>query len=467
LENRVVIIKTFLENNELLRRQKNMLSRKEKISYGFGDLGNGFMFDMGQMYLLKFLTDVAGIPAAVGGSVFLVTKLFDAVVDPIVGGLIETRKFNPKSGKYRPVMMIASIILAILSVFVFSAPNFSIQGKVIYVYVSYMLWGVFYSLTNIPYGTLASTMTKDPQERTSLAAYRQLGSTMALLLSGLLVVPMISKFSDPAVGYPIAIGVMALLGVGAFYVTFRNCKEKVTVPENAIQEKVTVKSIGNIIFTNRPLLVLILMTIFSISAYNLRSAMLIYFCQYNLGNTILLPYVSFISIGTSLLGVYAMPIIAKRVGKKNTVIIGFLISIIADVINFIIPAHLVTFIILQSIGYFGLSIPNGMTWALVSDAIDYGEWKTGKKIGAITYSVFNFSRKIAQSVAGFAAGFGLSLIGYVPKATQTTSALLGIKGLLLLYPAFALGVAAIIILLMYNLSDKRFMEIAQELQVRR
>ncbi|HEY8891917.1 MAG TPA: MFS transporter [Clostridium sp.] len=180
----------------------------------------------------------------------------------------------------------------------------------------------------------------------------------------------------------------------------------------------------------------------------------------------LLPYVSFASIGCSLLGVVAMPILSKKFGKKNTVIIGFAISIIADVINFIIPLHLVTFIILQSIGYFGLSIPNGMTWALVSDAIDYGEWKTGEKRGAITYSVFNFSRKIAQSVAGFASGIGLALIGYVPKVAQTAGSLIGIKGLLLLYPAIALAVAIVIITTLYNLSDKKYLEIASELRKR-
>lgn len=163
---------------------------------------------------------------------------------------------------------------------------------------------------------------------------------------------------------------------------------------------------------------------------------------------------------------YLLKFFTERFGKKNTVIIGFSISIIADLINFIIPLNLIPFIILQSIGYFGLSIPNGMTWALVSDAIDYGEWKTGEKRGAITYSVFNFSRKIAQSVAGFAAGFGLSLVGYVPKVKQTAGALLGIKGLLFLYPAVALGVAIIIIAVLYNLSDKRYLEIAGELRER-
>ncbi len=441
------------------------LTLREKVTYGFGDLGNGFMFDMGQLYLLKFFTDVAGIPAAVAAGVFLFTKLFDAVADPIVGTFIDSRKGNPESGKYRPVMMVACVFLAVISVFVFLAPSFSLRGKILYAYGSYMVWGVAYSFTNIPYGTLASTMTQDPQERTDLAASRQLGSTMALLLSSVFIIPMVSRFKNPAVGYPVAIGIAALLGIGAFYVIYRNCKEKIPVVQAKV-EKVTLKGVGKTIFTNRPLLVIILMTLFSISAFNIRSAMLIYFCQYNLGNTILMSYISFISIGCSLLGVVAMPILSKKFGKKNTVLIGFGISIVADLINFMLPLNLITFTILQSIAYFGISIPNGMTWALVSDAIDYGEWKTGEKRGAITYSVFNFSRKIAQAIAGSAAAMGLALTGYIPKVKQTSSALLGIKGLLLLYPAIALVVAIIIIAGLYNLTDKKYTEIAKELRER-
>ncbi|MBX4267810.1 glycoside-pentoside-hexuronide (GPH):cation symporter [Clostridium estertheticum] len=441
------------------------LTLKEKISYGFGDMGNGFMFDMGQLYLLKFFTDIAGIPAAVAGGIFLFTKLFDAIVDPLAGTFIDSRKGKPGAGKYRQIMLLASIVLAIISVFVFLAPGFSLKGKIIYAYGSYMAWGVAYSFTNIPYGTLAATMTQDPQERTSLASFRQLGSTMALLISTVVVVPLVAKFNNPNLGWPVAIGIMALFGIGAFYVTFRNCRENIPVAKVKTQ-KIDFKDIVKTIFTNRPLLVLILMTIFSISAFNLRSAMLLYFCQYNLGNKGLMAYVGFVAIGCSLLGVVAMPILSKRFGKKNTVIIGFAISIIADLINFMIPLHLVTFIILQSIAYFGLSIPNGMTWALVSDAIDYGEWKTGEKRGAITYSVFNFSRKIAQSVAGFAAGIGLSLTGYIPKVAQTAGALFGIKGLLLLYPAFALGIAILVISTLYNLTDKKYLEIASDLRKR-
>lgn len=143
--------------------KKEKLSLKEKISYGFGDFGNGFMFDLGQLYLLKFLTDVAGIPAAYAGTIFLVSKLFGAVVDPIVGSSIDYRKNIGSRGKFRPYLLFGSIVLAILTVFLFIAPFSSPTFSLIYAYAIYMIWGIAYSYTNIPYGSLSAAMTQDAE----------------------------------------------------------------------------------------------------------------------------------------------------------------------------------------------------------------------------------------------------------------------------------------------------------------
>lgn len=442
------------------------LTLKEKIGYGCGDLGNGFMFDLGQAYLMKFFTDVCGIAAAAAGSIFLITKLFDAFVDPIVGSVIDNTENSETQGKFRRIMFRSSIFLAILSVIVFFAPNFSPTGKIIYGYVSYMAWGLCYSFTNIPYGSLGAAMTQDVQDRTLLASFRQAGSLSALLITGVVVMPLITMFNNPKVGYPVAVALMAVLGVLSFYFCYKNTKETV-VAEKKKEGKTTVKEFANTVFSNRPLLSLILMTVFSISAYNIKTAMLIYFCQYNLGNIKLYSYVNFIIIGCSVLGIAIMPKIVKTLGKKNAALLGFAISIIADTINFFIPMHLVSFTILASIAFFGISIPNGITWAFVSDTIDYGEWKTGNRREGITYSAFNFSRKLAQSLAGFASGFGLSIIGYIPNAKQTIATLTGIKGLLLLYPAVALVLAGLVLGGLYTLSDRKFEQIVQDLKVKR
>lgn len=439
------------------------LTLKEKASYGAGDFGNGFMFDLGQAYLLKFYTDVCGISGIAAGGVFLFTKIFDAFMDPLAGSFIDKRKAS-KNGKYKPVMFYSSIVLAILTVITFLTPDISIQGKLIFAYASYMLWGVCYSLTNVPYGSLGAAITQHVQDRTLLASFRQAGSLGALLITGVVFMPIVKLFPTEHIGYPVAAGIMGIVGIFAFYATFKGTTERVVVES---QEKVTARQLFKTVISNKPLLVLILMTVFSISAYNIKTAMLIYFCQYNLGNVYLMSYINFIIIGCSILSIFMVPILVKKFGKKKTAIIGFLIGACADLINFMTPSSPVVFTILATIAFVGISIPNGVTWAFVSDTIDYSEWKTGNRNAAINYSAFNFSRKIAQSISGFASGIGLTIIHYVPNAVQTQATLTGIKGLLMLYPGIAMIIAAMIIFFMYGLSDRRYLEIVDELNNRK
>lgn len=441
------------------------LSLKEKISYGFGDFGNGFMFDLGQIYLLKFFTDIAGLPAAAAGGIFLVSKFFNAIVDPMVGSSIDYRKNIGPRGKFRPYLLFGSIVLAILTVFTFISPDISPAGKLIYAYVSYMIWGVGYSFVNIPYGSLGAAMTQNAQDRTQIASFRQMGSLGALLITSVVVMPLVVKFDNPQVGYPVIMAVMCLVGVIGFYICYRNCKERIVVKE-AQKEKLTVKSVIKTFTGNKPLLTIVLMTIFSISAYNLKSAMLIYFAQYNLGNVGLMAYMSFIIIGSSFIGVILLPKLVARFGKKRTAMIGFGICILADLTNFFMPSNIYIFTILASIAFIGISIPNGITWAFVSDIIDYGEWKSGSRKEATTYSLFNFSRKLAQALSGFLAGIGLSLIGYVPNVTQKASTLIGIKGILTLYPAVALLLAMTVVGVLYKLTDEQHAKIVKDLKAK-
>lgn len=449
---------------EIKVEEKN-LSVKEKISYGMGDFGNGFMFDLGQLYLLKFFTDVAGIPAAAAGGIFLVSKLFAAVCDPIVGSSIDYRKDIGAKGKFRPYLLFGSMVLAILTVLTFISPNLSPAGKLIYAYASYMIWGIGYSFVNIPYGSLAASMTQNTSDRTSLAAFRQTGSLGALFVTSIAVVPLILLFPNEKIGYPVVMGIMSVIGMIAFYVCYRNCKERIVVKESP-KEKLSVKSIFKTFVSNKPLLILVFMTVFTISAYNIKSAMLIYFAQYNLGNIKLMAYMNFIIIGSSFLGVIMLPKLVSRFGKKQAAMIGLGISIAADTVNFFMPSNVVIFTILASIAFIGISIPNGITWAFVSDIIDYGEWKTGERKEGTTYSLFNFSRKLAQSLSGFLSGIGLGLVGYIPNVAQKAGTLVGIKSLLLLYPAIALSIAAVIIGFMYKLTDKKHAEIVQDIHAR-
>lgn len=439
------------------------LTLKEKVGYGLGDFGNGFMFDLGQAYLLKFYTDICGIAGGLAGGIFLFTKIFDAFMDPIAGIAIDSKKKIGKNGRFKPVMFFSSIVLAILTVITFTAPHTaSSNTKLLYGYATYMLWGLAYSFTNVPYGSLGSVMTQDVDDRANLASFRQAGSVGALLITGVVFMPIVNHFSDPKVGFPIAAGIMSLIGVISFFATYKWTNERVEVQRT--EEKIRMKDFATTIFSNRPLLVLILMTIFSISAYNIKTSLMIYFCEYYLGNKNLISGANLFTIGSSVIAILFIPKLVKIFGKKRLAVIGFLVSVVADILNFVLPTNPTLFIVLMAISFVGIAMPNGITWALVSDITDYGEWHTGERREGITYSAFNFARKIAQSIAGALSGFGLTLIGYKAHVQQSAATLKGMKMLLMLYPAAALLIAALVIGVLYKLSDKKYREIVEDLK---
>jgi glycoside/pentoside/hexuronide:cation symporter, GPH family len=435
----------------------------QKISYGFGDFGNGFMFDLGQAYLTKFYTDVAGIGAGAVAGIFGFTKIFDAFMDPIAGTVIDSRKHIGKRGKFRPVMMLSAMLLAVMTVVTFTMPNLSTGGKLVWAYGTYMIWGLVYSFTNDPYGSLASVMSRNPEDRSLMSTTRQVGSVGAQLVTGIAFIPLMMLFPTEKQGYFFAALAMAIIGVCGFAVCYLGTKENVKVNREVQKEKNGFKDYIKVVFTNGPLLALILMTLFTISAMNTNNQMMVYFCQYNLGHIGLQPLVNGIMMGTSVVGVFMIPTLTKHFGKKRTAIAGFIVGAVANILNFIIPTNLWSFIVLVTIGYTGLAIPNGITWAFVSDTIDYGEWHTGVRKEATTYAAFNFSRKIAQSLAAIISAGVLAITGYVANAKQSAQTLMGIKAAMTLYPGVALIAATLILLFLYKLSDGEFKRIANDL----
>jgi GPH family glycoside/pentoside/hexuronide:cation symporter len=196
--------------------------------------------------------------------------------------------------------------------------------------------------------------------------------------------------------------------------------------------------------------------------------MMIFFAEYNLGNIALQPVLNLVMIGASIVGIMFVPKLVGRFGKKRTAMGGFIIGVIANGLNFVIPTNLWTFMLLVTIGYMALAIPNAVTWAFVSDTIDYGEWHTGVRKETMTYAAFNFSRKIAQSIAALVGAGMLAVTGYIAQgASQSEETLFGIKAVMTLYPAVALALAAVIVYFLYNLSDDKYTAIALDLEAGR
>lgn len=442
------------------------LSAKEIVTYGFGDFGNGFMFDLGQYYLLQFWTG-EGIGAAIVTAIMAGTKIFDAFMDPLAAGWIDSRRVG-KAGKFRPVMMAGAVILAILTIVTFTMPQLPLAGKIAWALIGYMLWGVAYAFTNNPYQSLASVITRNVEERAKLATSRQAGSLGAQWITGFAFLPLLvwvggGNANDPF-AWVVASLIMAAVGVGAFVVCYKGTKERVKVIREVGYQKNSLKDYAKVVFTNRPLGGLILMTLFTISAMNVYNSMMVFYAKYNLGNLLLASVINLIMIGSSIVTILFIPKLVKKFNKKKVAVVGLLIGGLAAFLNGILPTSFWGFVILVTISYAGLAVPNGVTWAFVADTMDFAEWNTGVRKETIVSAAFNFSRKIAQTLAVVVGGGVLALTGYAAsKTVQSPETLDGIKAVMCWYPALALGLAAIMLVFVYNLGDKKYKKIAADL----
>ena len=443
------------------------LSWKEKISLGFADFGVGFMFDLGQAYLSKFYTDVVMLLPAQAAAIFSIAKIYDAFMDPIAGGIIDGRKKIGPRGKLRPWFIPSAVILALLTVLTFTVPGLPTEQRFVFCLVAYMAWGTCYAFLVNPLTAMSSLMTRDGVERSQLSTSRQIGSNAAVWITGMIFIPLVIFFGGgtmTAHGYQMTTILMVCIGVASICVVYRNCHEHVKVPRAAqAKKREGLKTDVKVVFTNRPLIAIVLMGLCTISATNANNTMMVYFCQYNLGNVALQPLVNGIMVGFSIAGLFAMPVLVKHFGKKPVVIVCLVIGAVANFLNYVIPTNVPSFVVLVTIGYTALTIPNGILWTFVADSIDYGEWHTGVRMEATTCAAVNFSRKLAQALAAIISMGLLAVTGYVANQAQSAATLAGIKTAMTLYPAVALVVAAACILVVYNLDDAKFDRVSADL----
>lgn len=441
------------------------LSFKEKLSYGFGDLGNGMMFDMGQIYLMMFFTDILGISAFYGGLVFLVAKIFDAFVDTGVGTIVDSRRNIGPKGKFKPFILYGTVPLAIVTVLSFTAPDFSYTDKVIWAFATYLLFNAAYSVVNIPYGSLSAAMTLNADDRTQLSVFRNLGSQSALFIAGIVVVPMVSQFDNHAIGYPVVVAGMAILGVIFHLVCYKGVKERHVI-ERPKEKGVNQKAFFNLV-KNEAFATLAIFTLLTIMSMFLIQSCQLYYFKYVLDKPNLVGLVSTLNFVVLLPSLYATTLISKKMGKKATAMIGVAGFIVFESVNFLFfSENYIMFLVINTIAQFFLVIPNTVIWAFIADVVEYGQWKFGLRSEGITYSSYSFTRKVSQALAGFVPGLALTLIGYTPNVEQTPGTIAGLKILFFVVPAVASLIALIVFFIWYPLTDKRHKQIVKELALR-
>ncbi len=441
------------------------LSIGEKTGYALGDLAANFVFQAMLALQLDFYTHTFGLTAAQAGRLFLVVGLGVACFNPVMGMIAD--RTRSKSGKFRPWLLWTAVPFGVISILTFTTPQLSPGGKLMYAWITYLLLRVVYTVNNVPYASLTAVMTQDPDERTSIASYRQIAANSAGFIVQSLAVPMVAILggSNSARGYQLTMGLLSVLSVVFFIVSYFSTKER--IQPDPKQETSLGQDFSDL-FTNRAWVVLFLVTLFYFSAILVRGNVMLPYFRFVAGNTNLFAWFNGFGLAALLLGVALSTAVSRRVGKLELFIASMVLTGIFNMALYVISPH-ATYIIIgtEVLRQFSYGLSGPILWAMMGDVADYGEWKTRRRAtGAVTGGIV-FALWAGLALGGFVAGQLLSAYGLVSKAdVQSVHTQAGIVLTASIYAGlFFLAAAAC--LFFYPLSREKNQSIANELAERR
>ena len=437
---------------------------RDKIGYMLGNMGNDFTFTFASVFLLVFYTKVLGIPSVLVGTMFLIARFIDAFTDITAGHVID--KIRPgKNGKFRPIIryMCAPVAIASFLMYQSAVSDAPMWIRITYMFVTYLVWGsVFYTCINIPYGSMASALSAEADDRAALSTYRSVGSVIANLAVGV-GVPYLVYTSD-AFGNQIvkseAFVYASAIFSGLAMVLYLLCYYLTT--ERVIREPVPHHRSAGLIKTasellsNRALIGIVLASVCVLAAQLLSQAINQYlFIDYfsNKSGVMVMSLISMIP--GLLLAPIAVPL-SRRFGKKEIGAAGCLIGAISCFVLFILRTRSMwIYIAVNFLGFLGFGVFNLITWAFVTDVIDDSEVKTGHRKDGTIYAVYSFARKVGQAIAGGLGGWTLAWIGFNESAqVQTEQVAQGIYTVSTLLPAILYSLVALALWFVYPLGKK-------------
>lgn len=450
---------------------------KDKLGYMLGDVGNDFSFIFASSFVLVFYSKVMGVSAGLIGTMFLIARCIDAFTDIGMGRIVDTAKTR-KNGKFRPwiLRMCGPVAIASFLMYQSSLQNLPYAAKVVYMFVTYILWGsVFYTSINIPYGSMASVISQNPKDRSSLSVFRSMGGMIAGIVISV-VSPLVIYYTDAAgnqvvnsKNFTILAGIFSVCAIICYLLCYKLCTERVVLKDKGAFvsaeeikkeieiEKKSVKTTIKETVGSRALIGVILSALLLLLATLMSQGLNNYLYADYFKDTKALSLSAMLQLPVMLILAAFSTKLAVKFGKRECGIAGMLLSGVMYVLIGILHIQNVwVYIGLVFVAMIGMSFFSMQCYALVTDVIDDKEVRTGKRDDGTIYGIYSFARKIGQALAGGMSGWALALIGYDELAVaQTEQVTNGIYNVSTFFPGVAFLLGAAVLFFIYPLSKKK------------
>ena len=419
--------------------------RVERASYGAFFVGQNIIYFLMLQFLNLFYTDVVGIGAAAVGILFFVARTWDAVNDPILGSIVDRADF--KGGKFLPWIKMVNIALPFMTALLFINPGWGAAGNLAYAYATYIVWGMVYTLCDVPIFALSTAMTKNPNERVVLLTWGR----VAALLAGAIIagtgMPLIEAMGWTPVALSLSIVAMIFMLPIRFFAIERI--------QRTNQGHPTVSETMLYLRSHRPMIVLYL-ALLAAFATNTSLVATNYFAIYNLGGgeaTWVAPLL-LSQLAPMFVLAFMLPWLIRRIGKRRIYIWGSIFGAVFGLVQYFIGYdNVTTVIVLNALKSTGLFLPLLLLGMFSADFVEYGQYHQGRRLEGIAFSIQTFATKFTQAVAVGVGGLLLSMYGYVPNVAQSEDTLKGIFALYTLFPSFGALASAWIMYQFYNLHE--------------
>lgn len=444
----------------------------DKLGYAMGDMGCGFSFQLVATYMQLFYLQYIGVSAEHYAIIIVISKVFDAINDILIGNLVDSKRIGKKS-KYMPWILLGAVTLIIFNVAIFfPVRGFSYLGKCLWCLGTYCLWSIAYTMVNVPYGSLHSVITDDPQERVSLSTFRSIGAALPAIVITMVLPKIVYDKTENAAGETVEIfkgnsllPVALVLSVVALVVLWGTTR---LVVERVHRES-DVKSTGfkaimsavKSYFTNRAMVGATIATVASVALFNSTMSLNNMVFQYFFKDP---DKMAIAMVGSYAPMIVFMAIIGKltaKHGKKKVIVSTMLVGAISGIVSIFVPITAdFKGMLIYIVCLMGLNLGNAVfqisVWAIVADCIAVSYRKTGKSEEGSLYALYSFFRKLAQGIGQAVVSMGLVAIGFVEGDNAVQHEGFGDKVKILYFIVLAVGslIAFLSMKFIYNIGKK-------------